>query len=438
MKSGTILWGGAIAAVAVAAVAAFHRMPRHQPSAATQWTAPLATPPGVTLQLRTEKAEVRHAPAADLVYADAKGMTLYTYTKDGASGTSNCAGECLTLWPPAVPPPEAVPVGDWGVIRRADGTRQWAYRGAPLHRFNEDAVIGDAKGDATGDAKGDRDTWHAAVFRPGAGIVLRAGIGVREIDDAGGVTLVDHSGLTVYVFDGDAAPPAQCRGDGDCLRHWIPLRAAGTAMPAGNFSVISRDDGIAQWAYFGKPLYTFDRDTKPLDVYGMGTDPRFRPALIERFFMPGDAAIRRIIPLGNILTTVGGATLYQRDRAVTDDEGHNFREDHGSPALGRSFGTATCDSQCTATWRPFVAPANALPSGYWEILTRADGTRQWAYKGFALYTYAGDGPGDIRGNETYDLVHVRDKPGGGEPQEIGLPPRVGTGVGALFWHAVIP
>jgi hypothetical protein len=35
-------------------------------------------------------------------------------------------------------------------------------------------------------------------------------------------------------------------------------------------------------------------------------------------------------------------------------------------------------------------------------------------------------------------VHVRDKPGGGEPQQLGIPPRVGTGVGALFWHAVIP
>jgi predicted lipoprotein with Yx(FWY)xxD motif len=357
-------------------------------------------------------------------------MTLYTYAKDAAPGISNCVGECLIQWSPAAAPPGAGPVADWAVIRRGDGTRQWVYRGAPLYRFNDDSVIGDAKGGG--------GAWHAATFRPSAGVVLRAGISVREIDDAGGVTLVNHSGLTLYVFKGDAAHPAQCAVGGDCIRHWIPLRAAGIAVPAGGFSVISRDDGIDQWAYLGKPLYTFDRDTRPMDVYGIGIDPRFQPALIQRFFMPGDATIRRIVPLGDILTTVQGATLYQHDRAVTDDEGHNFREDHGSPALGRSLGTATCDSTCATTWRPFVAPANALPSGYWEILTRADGTRQWAYKGFALYTYADDKPGDIHGNETYDLVHVPDAAGVDERQLPGIPPRIGTGVGALFWHAVIP
>ena len=40
--------------------------------------------------------------------------------------------------------------------------------------------------------------------------------------------------------------------------------------------------------------------------------------------------------------------------------------------------------------------------------TRPDGARQWVYKGFALYTYAGDKPGDINGNEIYDLAQVRD------------------------------
>ncbi len=391
--------------------------------------APLATPPGITLQTRSAKAEARNASAAEVVFADAKGMTLYTY-QDASRGMSNCAGECLSMRRPAVAPPQAGSVGDWGVIRRGDGTRQWVYRGAPLYLFDDDSAIGDAKGDG--------GAWHAAAFRPDAGIALRAGISVREIDDAGGATLVDHSGLTVYVFTGDAAQQAKCPDGGDCMQHWVPLRAAGIAVAADNFSIISRDDGIDQWMYRGKPLFTFDRDAKPLDVYGNGVDPRFQPALVQRFFMPADATIRRIVPLGDILTTGSGATLYQRDRALTDGEGHVFREDHGSPALGRSFGTATCDAKCTRTWRPFIAPAGALPSGYWDVVTRADGTRQWAYKGFALYTDVDDAPGDIRGNETYDLVRVHDAAGDDEPQVLGTPQRIGTGVGALFWHAVVP
>lgn len=428
MKSVTVLWGGAIAVLAVVAVAALHPLPRHQSASAAPWVASPATPPGITLQSRTKNSEVWSAPAADVVYADAEGMTLYTFNKD--AGMAECADECLTIWPPAVAPMRATAIGDWSVALRADGIRQWVYRSAPLYRFKDDVAIGDAKGN--------RGAWHAAAFRPDTGIVLRAGISVREIDDAGGAALVDHSGLTVYAYNGDATDVAQCEGSGDCMLHWIPLRAAGIAVPAGNFSIISRDVGIDQWAYLGKPLYTFDRDTKPLDVFGIGVDPRFQPALIQRFFMPVDATIRRIIPLGDILTTVSGATLYQRDRAVTGGEGHNFREDHGSPVLGRFLGTATCDSKCVTTWRPFVAPADALASGYWDIVTRSDGTHQWAYKGFALYTYVGDRPGDISGNEIYDLVHVRDAASVDERQALGIPSPIGAGVGALFWHAALP
>ena len=31
-----------------------------------------------------------------------------------------------------------------------------------------------------------------------------------------------------------------------------------------------RDDGVRQWAYKGKPLYTWSKDTKPGDASGDG------------------------------------------------------------------------------------------------------------------------------------------------------------------------
>jgi predicted lipoprotein with Yx(FWY)xxD motif len=227
---------------------------------------------------------------------------------------------------------------------------------------------------------------------------------------------------------------------GDCARSWIPLEAPEIANAAGDFSVIARADGITQWSFRGKPLYKFDGDQQPGDTNGIGVDSRFRAALIVRFFMPSGATIRRTIELGNILVTRGGATLYQRDR-VTTEELHQFRTDHGSPALGRLLGTSTCDSECTKTWRPFAAPAKALPSGYWDVLRRGDGTRQWAFKGFALYTYAADKPGDLKGNRVYTLETV----GGNAKHEAAAAADLratedvaGAGVGAMFWHAVVP
>ena len=35
---------------------------------------------------------------------------------------------------------------------------------------------------------------------------------------------------------------------------------------------ITRDDGGKQWAYKGKPLYTFHKDEKPGDVSGDGVN----------------------------------------------------------------------------------------------------------------------------------------------------------------------
>jgi predicted lipoprotein with Yx(FWY)xxD motif len=367
-------------------------------------------------------------------------MTLYTYDKDSARGTS-CVGECAAAWPAALAPRTAMHDGDWSLLDRADGTKQWMYRGVPLYRFANDKAIGDAAGDGADGA------WHLAVFRPGAGMALPVGIAVREIADAGGMGLVDSLELTLYTFEGNAAHPQPACGAGDCARLWVPLEAPEIANPMGKFAAIARGDGISQWTYRGKPLYKFAADQKPGDVNGMSIDSQFRPALIVRFFMPADATIRGTVELGNVLVTRRGATLYQRDR-VTMEELHPFRTDHGSPALGRALGTSTCDENCTKLWPPFTAPAAALPSGFWDVVTRADGSRQWAYKGFALYTYAADKPGDVSGNAIYTLAQIAghekpapsDRPAAADidPNDLVDGAAHGLGVSAMFWHAVVP
>jgi predicted lipoprotein with Yx(FWY)xxD motif len=84
---------------------------------------------------------------------DAKGMTLYIFTKDTA-GVSNCAGGCLTAWPPLVATGDLVAgpgvTGKLGFITRADGAKQITYNDMPLYYWASDAKAGDMAGQGVG------------------------------------------------------------------------------------------------------------------------------------------------------------------------------------------------------------------------------------------------------------------------------------------------
>ena len=81
------------------------------------------------------------------VLTDANGMTLYTFAKDvKGSGASACYDACAANWPPLGVAASARPLGDYSIIIRQDGTRQWAYKGMPLYYFAKDAKPGDKMG----------------------------------------------------------------------------------------------------------------------------------------------------------------------------------------------------------------------------------------------------------------------------------------------------
>ncbi len=80
------------------------------------------------------------------VLVDAKGMTLYTFAKD-MDGKSACNGPCATNWPPLAAGTDAKAAGDWSVITRDDGAKQWAYKGKPLYAWTKDTKPGDTTGD---------------------------------------------------------------------------------------------------------------------------------------------------------------------------------------------------------------------------------------------------------------------------------------------------
>ena len=90
--------------------------------------------------------------------------------------------------------------------------------------------------------------------------------------------LVDAAGMTLYTFDRDAAGSGKSVCNGPCATNWPPLAAAAGAKDSGDWTLIKRDDGSAQWAFKGKPLYTWSKDTKPGDRTGDGVNSVWRLA----------------------------------------------------------------------------------------------------------------------------------------------------------------
>lgn len=86
------------------------------------------------------------ATTADGALVGANKMTLYTFDKD-AGGKSVCNGPCAVNWPPLTAKADDKPEGDWTIITRDDGSRQWAYKGKPLYFWAKDAKPGDRTGD---------------------------------------------------------------------------------------------------------------------------------------------------------------------------------------------------------------------------------------------------------------------------------------------------
>lgn len=99
------------------------------------------------------------APAmvSDGVLTGSNGMTLYVFDKDVAgSGKSVCNGPCASNWPPLFAMDGDMASGDYSIISRDDGKKQWALKGKPLYYWVKDQKVGDKTGD------GFNNVWHVA------------------------------------------------------------------------------------------------------------------------------------------------------------------------------------------------------------------------------------------------------------------------------------
>jgi len=86
------------------------------------------------------------------------GLTLYTFENDvPGSGKSACNPPCSNIFPPYLVDPGASASGELSVIERADGAKQWAYKGRPLYVWFDDKKPGDSGGDGM-----NRGIWRIA------------------------------------------------------------------------------------------------------------------------------------------------------------------------------------------------------------------------------------------------------------------------------------
>ena len=86
------------------------------------------------------------------IITDKTGRTLYSFADDAATAAqSNCNGDCAIKWPAFYDANPSVGTGlksaDFGVITRADHTKQTTYQGWPLYYYSGDTKPGDTNGD---------------------------------------------------------------------------------------------------------------------------------------------------------------------------------------------------------------------------------------------------------------------------------------------------
>ena len=237
-----------------------------------------------------DKETATGTPREKIVFANAHGLTLYTRDADPV-GKSECVDDCAKTWIPVSVASGAKAAGAWSIIVRADGTKQWALKGKAVYTYVKDEDPGSVGGNSPkrfsrGPLVGPRgmqsasipkdvplpEGWSVAYEYPASHEGLPAGFEVREVADALGLALVDRLGHTLYVGDPTLLKKvASCTSGCD----WTPVAAPEVAEPIGDFGLVWRADGIRQWTFKGRPLFSSALDLAPDDANAVGVDKNY-------------------------------------------------------------------------------------------------------------------------------------------------------------------
>jgi predicted lipoprotein with Yx(FWY)xxD motif len=192
---------------------------------------------------------------------DAKGMTLYYFTKDSI-GQSNATSAVLASWPvfnaPTIGAPSNLNAADFASITRDDGSKQTTYKGWPLYYYAKDKAAGDTLGEAVG------GVWFV-IKVPFYSVMVETKADV-------GNYLVDARGMALYYFTKDSV--GKSNATSAIIQTWPvfnpPNFIVTSSANVTDFGTITRDDGTKQATFKGWPLYHYAPDQKSGDTLGQG------------------------------------------------------------------------------------------------------------------------------------------------------------------------
>ena len=314
---------------------------------------------------------------------------------------------CATLWMPVGAVDKAKPVGEWSIVTRRDGSKQWAYDHHPLYTSYLDRQPGDTLGGTASeqDEGGDVPAARVPVGPPPdvpPGFAVESSVLGRQL-------LTDKK-MSVYASDHDAPDKSNC--DTVCERLWRPLIAPAAAQPHGEWSVVERAAGTRQWAFRKRPLYTYVRDLVEASLEG-GDEPGWHNVYTQLAPPPPAVFSTQATIMGEVLADHRGMTIYLYN--CGDDSADQLACD--TPDSPQVYRLAICGNgdaeRCNRQWQYVPAAADARnASPLWSILSIVPATGReakpgdanarpvWAYRGRPVYTYAGDAlPGDYNGHQ---------------------------------------
>jgi predicted lipoprotein with Yx(FWY)xxD motif len=222
------------------------------------------------------------------------------------------------------------------------------------------------------------------------------GVTVNLADTPLGKVLADGTGRILYVFTADAAGKSNCSDD--CATSWPPLTSdavptVGEGLDAEDFTVIARDDGTKQVAFYGLPVYYFAKDTAAGQTNGQGVGGKWFVVDAEGKMIGAEASAA---PSAEASAAAGGVAVDLADNPlgnilVGGDKGltlYVFTADSG--------GKSNCTADCLANWPALTSDgAPTLGEGldaedFASITREDDGTSQVTFYGQPLYYFAGD------------------------------------------------
>lgn len=312
---------------------------------------------------------------------------------------------CVQEWPIAIAPEGAKAVGKFAVADHPDGAKQWTYDGYPLYTSVRDKQAGDVLGCAGRQTGGGDGGVYRRPVAPKPAVPPAFSVHTVQLGRLIAVT----TGYSIYTSDRDGVHKSNC--DALCQKSWKPVPAGQLAQPEGDWTIFQRGPGLKQWAYKGKPVYTFSGDEKERSYQG-GDEAGWHNVWMQRAPQAPEGFSVQDTHTGQVLAAPNGKTIYLY--SCTDDALDQLLCDH--PGAPQAYRLAICGggdpARCVKTFPYIPAQANAKSgSRAWTVVwidpasgreaKAGDAGAQsvWAFRDRPVYTFAGDkAPGDVEGD----------------------------------------